>query len=306
MSIAKIDHDDNPRDLFMQTYRVLQHKIRTSVMVSSTALVALLHAYTPALAQDKSSQDAIADIISEYEKREFSTQKPNDRSDAIANLLKRTDAVGAQEFIEKNYVKTDMHKPLVDQPDVMRCLVHNAFREARGAKDLEEGGPEMVALVSIARAVDPKGRFPKNDVCAVVKQAKQFSWTFDKRILSQTPTREMQDAYLAMEQRLMAAVGSMTPIQFLHAIAKKLDVPEDSLFYHHEKMWGEDELGNVIYGRRPERREYVSEEQYKRHAEHYKMSPKTARFFAGLVRVTPAGKSIGAHIVLRSKRSDEK
>lgn len=298
--------DASPRSIFFAAYQRISESIRTSAISIGAAVLTLFGSYDPVLAQDVQAQDAIQKLIEQYEREEFKTRPPSTQSDAIANMLQRSEAVGAQEFLERNYLKTNMDMPLIDQPHIMSCLIHNAFREARGKKDLAEGGPEMVALISIARAVDPQGRFPRNDVCEVVKQAKQFSWTFDRRILTQFPSEAEHKEFIKMKQRLEKEVGTMNPREFLQHVVRKLNLTEDSLFYHHEKMWGEDEQGNVIYGKRPVRADYVSEEQYRRHMQHYKMSPRTARFFAGLIRVTPEGKSIGSHIVLRAKRSTDR
>jgi hypothetical protein len=53
----------------------------------------------------------------------------------------------------------------------------------------------MVAYVTIARSMLRGAGFPYGDICAVVKQPGQFSWTFDKRLLDMPLREEMRRQY---------------------------------------------------------------------------------------------------------------
>lgn len=94
-----------------------------------------------------------------------------------------------------------------------RCLELNVYFEARGESQL---GQEFVAWVTLNRVMDV--RFP-NDICRVVWQDEQFSWTHDGK--SDTPKDQ---AAWATAQAIASSV--------IDSYGVELDPTEGSLYFH--------------------------------------------------------------------------
>jgi hypothetical protein len=133
----------------------------------------------------------------------------------------------------------------------LACLEKNIYNEARG--EIDEG-QLAVAFVTIARAQSKK--FPSS-ICGVVYQNKQFSWTFDKKILEPRPIDG------ARARHISGLLGSLVAGQKLADAATllgmMLGLPHDTLYYKRTD-WDET-----------------------------KMSPKTAALFARLKKVATIG-----------------
>jgi N-acetylmuramoyl-L-alanine amidase len=84
----------------------------------------------------------------------------------------------------------------------VRVLALNIYHEARGESRL---GRQMVAEVTMNRVASPN--YP-NDICRVVYQRSQFSWTTTRR--NHTP-RDMVEWELALEMSRRIISGRYTP-----------------------------------------------------------------------------------------------
>ena len=111
----------------------------------------------------------------------------------------------------------------VKQMSDLQCLTANLYFEARGEKPV---GRQAVADVTLNRVQSKK--FPKN-VCAVVFQRKQFSWThqvswikIDKILTGKVEDLRKADfsAYNNAKEIAMKSLGGFKIL------------PEDSLHYH--------------------------------------------------------------------------
>jgi spore germination cell wall hydrolase CwlJ-like protein len=78
------------------------------------------------------------------------------------------------------------------------CLAQNMYFESRGESQV---GQEFVAWVTLNRVMDPK--FPK-DICSVVWQDQQFSWTHDGKSDTPTDPAAWAQAQAIAEETLLA------------------------------------------------------------------------------------------------------
>lgn len=78
------------------------------------------------------------------------------------------------------------------------CLAKNMYFESRGESQV---GQEFVAWVTLNRVMDPN--FP-NDICSVVWQDRQFSWTHDGKSDTPTDPAAWAQAQAIAEETLLA------------------------------------------------------------------------------------------------------
>ena len=78
------------------------------------------------------------------------------------------------------------------------CLAQNMYFESRGESQV---GQEFVAWVTLNRVMDPE--FP-NDICSVVWQGSQFSWTHDGKSDTPTDPAAWAQAQAIAEETLLA------------------------------------------------------------------------------------------------------
>ena len=119
----------------------------------------------------------------------------------------------------------------------IRCLAQNIYFESRG-----EGtqGWLAVAFVTINRVIDP--RFP-NDICSVVFEPKQFSWTHDgisdEPDLSYYPDKKAWQYILEFSRGFLENAGNIE------------DPTSGSLYYHRydvEPSWKDSYDVAVVIG----------------------------------------------------------
>lgn len=84
------------------------------------------------------------------------------------------------------------HKAEASQPKTLKCLADNIFHESRG----EPISGQVLVAKTVLNRVDSKG-WP-NDVCAVVYQPSQFSWTLEPINKLTTPEDEPAAYLLAL------------------------------------------------------------------------------------------------------------
>jgi hypothetical protein len=113
----------------------------------------------------------------------------------------------------------------------LACLEKNIYNEARG--EIDEG-QLAVAFVTLARA-QSKG-FPST-ICGVVYQNKQFSWTFDRSILSPRPIEGERALHIRMLLRDLVAGQHLADATTL--LGMMLGLPAQTLYYKHED-WTRD------------------------------------------------------------------
>lgn len=106
--------------------------------------------------------------------------------------------------------------------DPTLCLSLNIYHEARGEST---EGWLAVAFVSINRMNDQ--RFP-NDLCGVIYQSRQFSWTHDG--ISDTPDLSQYADRQAWKYIQQFSKG------FLENYENIVDPTEGSLYYHSNKV----------------------------------------------------------------------
>lgn len=109
-----------------------------------------------------------------------------------------------------------------DREAAIKCLTDNVYHEARG-----EGvdGQFAAALVTLARTLE--FGYPK-DVCGVVYQRKQFSWTFDTNILKR-PINEKK--YNQIRHMLLERLRGLRVDEAVVILSMSLGLPSDTLFY---------------------------------------------------------------------------
>lgn len=283
------------------------------------ALLALLHVTVKQVDEHKTSHTTHTELKSNGRVKtitslieELERQNPaqfESSVDEISQLLARLQLPTVRDFMSRHYEKSDETKTLNEQPWVLECLAHNALREARSTKDIRERGHQMVAFVTIARSMLRGAGFPYGDICAVVKQPGQFSWTFDKRLLDMPIREEMRKQYSVIHADLKQKIGHLTPKDAWHLLSKELALDSKAVYYHHEKMWSDapglvDSKGQPLFPRppRPADFEKMNKQQKAiilRNERYYKMSPKVANFFAGLLRRGGEPISVGTHKVYR-------
>lgn len=104
----------------------------------------------------------------------------------------------------------------------IRCLTENVYHEARG--EIDEG-KLAVALVTLGRTLF-KG-YP-SDVCGVVYQSKQFSWTFDKKILEKPIDAARFEKIRALLTERLEGKDVAEAVVMLSML---LDLPINTIFY---------------------------------------------------------------------------
>lgn len=115
----------------------------------------------------------------------------------------------------------------------LACLEKNIYHEARG--EIDEG-QLAIAFVTIARAMSKK--FPAS-ICGVVYQNKQFSWTFDRKILAPRPIDGKRAAHIRDLLKEMVAGQRLADAATL--LGMVLDLPSDTLFYKRTD-WDETKM----------------------------------------------------------------
>jgi len=107
--------------------------------------------------------------------------------------------------------------------DEIDCLALNIYHEARGESHT---GQIAVAYVTMNRVVS--GRYP-NNVCDVIWQSKQFSWTHDGR--SDRPTNER-----SWQRSLSIATYIYTNyFRFMRITKGATDITRGALYYYAPK-----------------------------------------------------------------------
>lgn len=104
----------------------------------------------------------------------------------------------------------------------LTCLAENVYHEARG-ESVE--GQLAVALVTLGRTLFPE--YPK-DVCGVVYQKNQFSWTFDPHILMTAVDEKDMSRIRELVAPLLQERDIETAVTFLSAA---LGLPRETLYY---------------------------------------------------------------------------
>ena len=115
----------------------------------------------------------------------------------------------------------------------LACLEKNIYNEARG--EIDEG-QLAVAFVTIARAMSKK--FP-NSICGVVYQNKQFSWTFDRKILEPRPIDGKRASHI---KRLLGELVAGQKLEDAATLlSMMLGLPNDTLYYKRSD-WDETKI----------------------------------------------------------------
>jgi len=107
----------------------------------------------------------------------------------------------------------------------IECLALNVYHEARGQS---EKGWLAVALVTLGRALPEYKKFPK-DVCGVVYQDKQFSWTFNKDILARGVREHAR--YEKIKMSIKNAIGGQPLEMATILLEKRLELEHGVLYY---------------------------------------------------------------------------
>ena len=121
-------------------------------------------------------------------------------------------------------------------PREVWCLAQNMYHEARGETEL---GNTLVAIVTLNRA-----KTQGKDICSIVYEPYQFSWTLDKQEVSETKLQ--YHLYLA---RLVLTDRIQVPHEYLHAThyyASYIKQP-----YWSKKMEEIGQVGNHIFFKDP-------------------------------------------------------
>lgn len=121
------------------------------------------------------------------------------------------------------------------------CLVTNIYHEARGENTQ---GRMAVALTVLARALDR--RF-SNTVCGVVFQPKQFSWTFDRRIL--TKTNKNQADLQTIQNELDNLIKGQRYDVAVILLSTMLGLPEKTLYYKRTDNKGVSERSKKMFAK---------------------------------------------------------
>lgn len=96
----------------------------------------------------------------------------------------------------------------------IECLARNMYFEARGESEL---GQIAVANVTVNRTEHPE--FP-SEICDVVHQRKQFSWTIKKKNRKPTDKKVYEDIYFIAQSVYYKQIG---------------DVTDGALYYHTKR-----------------------------------------------------------------------
>lgn len=107
----------------------------------------------------------------------------------------------------------------------MQCLSENVYHEARGEND---EGKLAVALVTLGRTLSlGTEKFPK-DVCGVVYQARQFSWTADENLLKRPIDAKR---FKAIRKLLIEKLNGRKIPEAVTILSMALGLPVDTLYY---------------------------------------------------------------------------
>lgn len=193
----------------------------------------------------------------------ISTVQGSHAADAVptAEQIERTDGQLALESLVGDIMNAETPEIAETVSGTeLACLEKNIYNEARG--EIDEG-QLAVAFVTIARALS--GKFPST-ICGVVYQNRQFSWTFDRKILEPRPI----DGARALQIRVLLSqlVAGQRLTDAATLLGMMLGLPDDTLYYKRTD-WDET-----------------------------KMSKRTAAMFA---KLTPV-KTIGNHTFYADRR----
>lgn len=117
----------------------------------------------------------------------------------------------------------------VTQED-LSCLARNVFHEAQGENFQ---GQVAVAMVTIARALDKRW---SNDICGVVYQKSQFSWTLEKRFLQQKPSPTLQQIH----DHFAALIAGKRLVEARELLAILAGFNTDKVYYYKRTDWDEN------------------------------------------------------------------
>lgn len=116
------------------------------------------------------------------------------------------------------FAKSHLHiHPLTNKE--LQCLSLNAYHEARG-----DGYEGMQAVIDVTLNRSESGLYPKN-ICAVVYQKNQFSWTSDKTLHVKDIQTYNLAKFIALEASKGQGRGSTHGALFFHSskIKSKFD-----------------------------------------------------------------------------------
>lgn len=107
----------------------------------------------------------------------------------------------------------------------IQCLTENVYHEARG--EIDEG-KLAVALITLGRTLSlGVEKFPK-DVCGVVYQARQFSWTGDENLLKRPVDAKRFETIRTL---LMEKLRGRKVTEAVTILSMTLGLPVDTLYY---------------------------------------------------------------------------
>jgi len=132
-------------------------------------------------------------------------------------------------FLDLPTVSNSEYKPSLKDQEffaAMKCLSDNAFFEARGTSKLDMQG---VTEVAINRS--NSGKYPRN-ICEVVYQTKQFSWTNKGYTKAQDKLRK---ALRKPPEALEYKQATLVAYEALSSTEKRL-LPSEVLWYHSHKV----------------------------------------------------------------------
>lgn len=196
---------------------------------------------------------------------DFTTEKKVLQGAALALPMLATNPAEALDVSTKSPVTIEEAIDAASASDrAIKCLTENVYHEARG--EIDEG-KLAVALITLGRTLSlGVEKFPK-DVCGVVYQARQFSWTADENVLKRPIDKKRFDAIQALliEKLKGRKIGEAVTI-----LSMTLGLPVDTLYY--------------------KRADWTRESG--------KLSKKSAAFFDSLIPV----KQIGNHVFYVAKK----
>lgn len=157
---------------------------------------------------------------------DFATEKKVLQGAALALPMLATNPAEALEVSTKSPVTIEEAIDAASASErAIKCLTENVYHEARG--EIDEG-KLAVALITLGRTLSlGVEKFPK-DVCGVVYQARQFSWTADENVLKRPIDKKRFDAIQALliEKLKGRKIGEAVTI-----LSMTLGLPVDTLYY---------------------------------------------------------------------------
>jgi len=133
--------------------------------------------------------------------------------------------IGSIKTAEAAIPKTVSDKQDARRNTHIRCLAKNIFYEARGTSMDEK---IRVVNVTLNRAKDSK--FP-NDVCGVIMQYRQFSWTLEKHKMSIPVENAYQDKPGELKEWKSALILAEKGLD-----NKLPDLTDGAMYYHRTNM----------------------------------------------------------------------